>query len=96
MLYLTKNFGVYVLRNLAGAAERKLICTKLSDDRRNRAPWPSRLTSLQNGISYWRGSTDWPPDFHNDYYEHDLTAVQTNGVFNQEWWDRFISDVFVL
>jgi hypothetical protein len=47
------------------------------------------VDQLRNGISYWRG-TDWPQDFHNAHYRHDLTAVQANGAFNREWWDRFI------
>jgi hypothetical protein len=47
------------------------------------------IDQLQNGISYWRGSTKWPRDFHNAYYKDELPAVRPNGVFNEEWWDRF-------
>jgi hypothetical protein len=46
------------------------------------------INELRNGISYWR-SKNFPPDFHNGYYEHVLVAVQANGAFNQKWWDRF-------
>jgi hypothetical protein len=57
-------------------------------------PMSLTINQLRNGIKYWRGSTDWPSDFHNRYYEHDLApkvaAVRTSGIFNQQWWSRFL------
>jgi len=47
------------------------------------------IDQLHNGICYWR-LEKFPPDFHNTYYERDLVAVRANGVFNQQWWSRFL------
>src|SRR5208282_653356 len=55
---------------------------------------PLTIDQLRSGISYWRSSTGWPPDFHNHYYVHDLAprlvGVRANGIFNQQWWNRFL------
>jgi hypothetical protein len=52
--------------------------------------WPMAVTinQLRNGINYWR-LEKFPSDFHNTFYERDLAALRANGVFNQEWWNRF-------
>jgi hypothetical protein len=47
------------------------------------------IDQLRNGINYWR-LEKFPPDFHNTYYERDLLAAGANGVFNQQWWSRFL------
>jgi len=48
------------------------------------------IDQLRNGINYWhKKQPKWDQDFHNDYYEHKLPPVPPNGVFNNEWWDRF-------
>jgi hypothetical protein len=46
------------------------------------------IDQLLNGIKYW--PPDFPSDFHNDYYEHELPRVPPKGVFNDEWWGRFL------
>jgi hypothetical protein len=50
---------------------------------------PLTTDQLRNGIDYWL-SEQFPPDFHNSFYEHDLVALQANGLFNQKWWDNFL------
>src|ERR1700688_2717426 len=47
------------------------------------------IDELKKGISYWR-CTKWPQDFHNAFYECGLAPVRSGGVFNDEWWNRFI------
>lgn len=46
------------------------------------------INQLRNGVNYWR-LEKFPPDFHNTFYERDLVSLRPNGVFNQEWWNRF-------
>ena len=50
---------------------------------------PLTIEGLKQAVGYWRG-TDWPQDFHNAFYEYELAAVQPHGLFNQDWWDRFV------
>lgn len=44
---------------------------------------------LRDGVRYWLCKTDWPHDFHNAFYEHEVPTVRPNSDFNQEWWNRF-------
>ncbi len=47
------------------------------------------VEDLAHGIRYWR-TTDWPQDFHNNYYAQVLSGVRiTNATFDIEWWNRF-------
>jgi len=51
--------------------------------------WPSPLTSCEAASPIGVAPVG-PQDFHNCFYEHDLAAVQVDGNFDPEWWDRFI------
>jgi len=44
---------------------------------------------LLAGIRYWR-TTQWPRDFHNQYYQQKLMPMNPRGVFNDEWWQQFL------
>jgi hypothetical protein len=47
------------------------------------------IDELRNGVNYWR-LKKFPPDFHNAFYQHDLVAINANGLFSQAWWERFL------
>lgn len=49
---------------------------------------PFQPNELNQGIEYWR-HTNWPQDFHNDFYQH-IAEIRAQGLFNQEWWDAFL------
>ncbi|MFZ3264883.1 MAG: hypothetical protein WA172_12855 [Terriglobales bacterium] len=49
------------------------------------------VEQLNAGIHYWR-TTDWPQDFHNEYYQTVVSSLRPkDGRFDLEWWDRFCS-----
>jgi hypothetical protein len=56
---------------------------------------PLTIEQLTKGIRYWRtvkvkGKSQWPSDFHNDYYKDALAEVRIkDGAFDLEWWNRF-------
>jgi len=56
---------------------------------------PLTIEQLNKGIHYWRttkvkGKSQWPPDFHNDYYKNVLTGVRIkDGTFDLQWWNQF-------
>ena len=47
------------------------------------------IDELRNGIKLWRSKKKWPQDFHNTFYEHDLAVARSDGLFNDQWWNRF-------
>lgn len=49
------------------------------------------LTSaeFERGVNYWLEETDWPRDFHNEFYR-DMSSTNPRGAFNDAWWASFL------